>query len=164
MGVNFHVEILRNAVVYHTIKNHETDVVVTHESYDEACAAWAALAPADHDVCTMSAVFPGYPDDLDVQMSNTNAMAVIASIYGLGVSEVSPHLYTCGVMASEDLAERCLLARAFCPDEEISGSTSKMPGGPTVVDLGRPQGYLADKLGAVEDLALANPGRRIVWG
>jgi len=160
MTVNFHVEILDNAVVHHTIKNPKTNVVTTYESYDEACAAWASL-PTDH-TCSMSAIYPEYPDDLDVNMSNVNAMAVIASIYGL--SEVSPHLYTCGVMASEDLAERCLLARAFCSDEEISGSISKMPGGATVVDLGRPQGYLADKLGAVEDLALANPGRRIVWG
>lgn len=162
MSVTFHVAISPNAIVHHTIKNHETNVVTTYESYDEACAAWAALAPAEQAVCTMSAIYPGYPDDLDVQMSNVNAMAVIASIYGL--SEVSPHLYTCGAMASEDLAERCLFARAFCSDEEISGSISKMPGGATVVDLGRPQGYLADKLGAIERLALANPGRRIVWG
>jgi len=162
MSVTFHVEISSNAVVHHTIKNHETNVHTTHHSYSLACAAWAALTPTEQINCSMSAIFPGYPDDLDVQMSNVNAMAVIASIYGL--SEVSPHLYTCGVMASEDLAERCLLARAFCSDEEISGSISKMPGGATVVDLGRPQGYLADKLGAVEDLALANPGRRIVWG
>lgn len=162
MSVTFHVEISSNAVVHHTIKNHETNVSTTHHSYDEACAAWAALAPATQIGWSMSAIYPEYPDDLDVQMCNTNAIVVIDLIYGL--PEVPPHLYTCGAMASEDLAERCLLARAFCPDEEISGSISKMPGGPTVVDLGRPQGYLADKLGAIERLALANPGRKIVWG
>lgn len=125
-------------------------------------------APISADV-----LFVSSPEDMEVNMSNTNAHRVCQA---LGI-DLDPDW--CGDMAAEDFLGRVLMALAISPADEGMPSHVLQPGddagallgtvredGPTIIAGARRPGYLQERLTELHDLALwavANEAV-VMWG
>lgn len=156
MSVTFHVAISDTEVVKFRVFNYETQQEYVYDSYMDAQLGWITLK-AEPNSWSLGSFYPELPDDLDVNLANSNAREILG-LLGLDSEEL------CGSLDSRELLDRCLVVRLVCQDNEISPKVSKGDRGATIVDMGRREGYLADKLGAIEDLASRNLGKTIVWG
>lgn len=156
MSVTFHVKISDTEVVKFRIYNYETRQEYIYDSYAESELGWITLGAEAHN-WSLGSYYPGLSEQFDVNLANSNAREIL-DLLGLGNEEL------CGSLNSRELLDRCLIARAFCQDNEISPKVSQGPRGATILDMGRREGYLSDTLGAIEELASRNPGQTIVWG
>lgn len=155
MSVTFHVKISDTEVVKFRIFNYETQQEYVYDSYADAQLGWITLG-AESQSWSLGSFYPGLSDEFDVNLANSNARELLG-LLDLDTEEL------CGSLNSRELHARCLVARAFCHDNEISPKVSKGDRGATIVDMGRSKSYLSDKLGAIEELASRNPGQTIVW-
>ena len=155
MSVTFHVKISDTEVVKFRIFNYETQQDYVYDSYADAQLGWITLEAEAHN-WSFGSFYPGLSDEFDVNLANSNAREIL-DLLDLDSEEL------CGSLNSQELHARCLVARAFCQDNEISPKVSKGDRGATIVDMGRSKSYLSDKLGAIEELASRNPNQTIVW-
>lgn len=155
MSVTFHVKISDTEVVKFRIFNYETQQDYVYDSYADAQLGWITLE-AEAQSWSFGSFYPGLSDEFDVNLANSNAREIL-DLLDLDSEEL------CGSLNSQELHARCLVARAFCQDNEISPKVSKGDRGATIVDMGRSKSYLSDKLGAIEELASRNPNQTIVW-
>jgi hypothetical protein len=99
---------------------------------------------------------PGHEAD-GFNVSNANGMSILAA---LGVD-----LEYVGTIDPADLKGRCLEALVFADDQGFPTVEDRYPGHATVIDCGRPAGYLADKFNRL--LALADQaaalGQQVRW-
>lgn len=92
-----------------------------------------------------------------VNMTNVNAVRVLGEL-GLDPDE--------GYCEAEDFLGRILLATAITPyDAGVPSVQDHTPGGPTVIDCGRGEGYLQDRFGDLREIAdqAVELGRGVVW-
>lgn len=89
----------------------------------------------------------GAPDELDVNMSNSNAATVAAS---LGI-DLDPDW--CGDLPAGDFMGRVLLALAISPADEGMPSFEHAGPGARMIEGARRAGYLQERLGQLRDLA-----------
>lgn len=89
------------------------------------------------------------PEELDVNMSNSNAARVCRSL-GLDLNELG----WCGDLPAEDFLGRILVALAVEPsDAGVPATVDAAPGRATFIDCGRPEGYVQERLGHLRELA-----------
>ena len=155
MSVTFHIKISDTEVVKFRIFDYETQQDYVYDSYADAQLGWITLG-AEPQSWSLGSFYPGLSDEFDVNLANSNAREILG-LLDLDSEEL------CGSLDSQELLARCLVARAFCQDNEISAKVSKGDKGATIVDMGRRESYLSDKLGAIEELASRNPNQIIVW-
>ena len=101
------------------------------------------------------------PEELEVNMSNSNA-ATVAATLGIDLNELG----WCGSMAAEDFLGRVLVALAISPADEGMPSYRMAPGdsagvfgtvregGPTFIQGARHPGYLQERLAQLHELAV----------
>lgn len=88
-------------------------------------------------------------EELEVNMSNSNAARVCASL-GIDLEAEG----WCGGMPAEDFLGRVLLALAIEPEDAgVPVTVDSAPGRGTFVDCGRAEGYLQERLGQLRELA-----------
>jgi len=90
-----------------------------------------------------------------INMANGNAMAVM-SLLGMDVEY-------CGTIKSEDLIRRIdEVTYQSVRNHSRNPSISQNPGCATMIDCGRSEDYLMERLYQLRDLAVKNPGT-ICW-
>lgn len=88
-------------------------------------------------------------EDLAVNMSNTNAYRVCASL-GIDLEAEG----WCGSLPAADFLGRVLIALAVDPvDAGRPATVDAAPNRATFVDCGRPEGYTQERLGQLRELA-----------
>jgi hypothetical protein len=88
------------------------------------------------------------PNELDVNMSNSNAATVCAAL-GLDLNELD----WCGTLPAEDFLGRILVALAVSP-VDAGVPVHEVPGpGARFIECGRPEGYTQQRLGQLRELA-----------
>jgi hypothetical protein len=89
----------------------------------------------------------GAPDELDINMSNSNAATICAA---LGFS-LDPDW--CGEMSALDFQGRVLMALAISPADEGMPSYEHQGAGARMIEGARRPGYLQERLGQLHELA-----------
>ena len=170
MSVTFTIESLPTGsfvIECHDEKTGAPVVVATADSYEgilvqreahmatcEECSAYGCYSSPVMDVS----------GDLDVNLSNTNAIAILSA---LGISDEAGD--SCGSLDAEQFLGAVLLAMASDRDDSgapaavIAGGT--VSPGATMVDCGIPSGYYAARFASLHALAseAVRLGRPIVW-
>lgn len=155
MSVTFSVEVTNEELVKWEVKNHETNESFLYDSYSEAELGWICL-DANPGAWSIGSCYPNRSDVFDVNVSNSNAREIL-ELLELHCDDLV------GSVQSEELVERCIVARAFCTNIAVPESIVIGAKGAKVISMGRSADYLSVRISALETLALSNPGSRIQW-
>jgi hypothetical protein len=166
MSVTFHIEGNPTGAFEITCYDTEqgTDVVVaTADSYEAILVERAAHMLVCEDCraygCYSTPVMD-VTDDLDVNVSNTNARMLLAAL-GIDADEE-----LCGMRDGADFLGAVLLAMAADRDDTgVAPAEIGAPGHARMVDCGLAPGYYAEKFAALHALAseAARLGRTVAW-
>jgi len=95
-------------------------------------------------------------EDADVQMSNSNAYAI------MGILGITPDC--CGIIGTAELISKIDAVSANAIQQRVmEPAIYKSSGHATIINCGRSQEYVERKLSALRKLATENPGE-ISWG
>lgn len=143
-------------------------------SYDEAknlvsILRVTGLANCEDSDCFTFGIFPSAihagGEGPTVNMSNGNSVAVLEAL-GLKTDEDDFSDVCCGSLSAEDFKGRVLMALAVAPiSPERVTEVTNLPTGSTIVNCGREEGYLQEKLEQlleVADFAL-EAARSVTW-
>jgi hypothetical protein len=155
VSVTFSVEVTNEELVKWEVKNHETNESFLYDSYSEAELGWICLE-ANPSAWSIGYFYPNHSDMLDVNVANSNAREIL-ELLGLPSDDLA------GSVTSEELVERCIVARAFCENIAVPESIVIGAKGAKIINMGRSADYLSVRISALETLALANLGSNIQW-
>lgn len=98
-----------------------------------------------------------------VNMSEGHARVVLEA---LGLVDEFGHALLAGSTPAQDMVGRCLLAAALVDDPGVPSMVVSAPGQATLIDCGRPVGYVTDKVLRVLEVArfADTLGRPVQWG
>lgn len=97
-------------------------------------------------------------DVFEVNVSNNNGFAIL--------TELGIEADYCGSIAATELRERALCALGFASAAEVPGNVSQGEGGATIIDCGRREGYMPERIGSLLELATLceRYGWAVCWG
>lgn len=138
----FQVECLEHDEIVAVADSYDTAGLasLTHQAACEDCAVYLPAIQAVVDVQT----------DLDVNMSNTNAMGMLERLDLL----VDPQDLA-GTVEAGDFLARVVMAQALLGDDSgVRPTEDRTAGGATWIDCGLREGYWGESLGRLEALAM----------
>ena len=135
-----------------------------HGPYDNLTAATAAknahMGGCPDCLAYTPYIFGELDIDKSVNVANRNARELL-TIIGLDSEDLW------GSLDASDFLSRCMLAMVEERDDSVVSDMvyCQHPSGPRFIDMGRPAGYLTEKLGLLADVATValQAGRAVMW-